>query len=161
VTAYQPEDLDVLERTILGVLSVGLPPSKAAGSDTFRVDHVTAVIAGMQEASDRTANLQADEVRVTPGFRERLRAAIRSLEAKEIVIAPVSGMPAAPGGFEAGLVLDIVDPDEQPVVLDRYLAQLCMEVLFNIPEVYPYLMERYSSSGEVWRRLREGGYARD
>jgi hypothetical protein len=36
-----------------------------------------------------------------------------------------------------------------------------MEQLFNIPAVYPYLMERYSSSGEVWRRLREGGYARD
>ncbi len=161
MTAYQPEDLDVVERTLLGVLSIGLPPSKAAGSDTFRVDHVTAVIAGMQEAADRASNLQADGVRVAPAFRERLKAAIRSLEEKEIVIAPAPGMPAAPGGFEAGLVLDLVDPDEQPVVLDRYLAQLCMEVLFNIPEVYPYLMERYSSSGEVWRRLREGGYARD
>jgi hypothetical protein len=36
-----------------------------------------------------------------------------------------------------------------------------MEQLFNVPAVYPYLMERYASSGEVWRRLREGGYARD
>lgn len=160
VTAFNPEDLDMLECTLLGVLSVGLPPSKAAGSDTFRVDHVTAVIAGMQEG-DRGLHLQPDGVRVTPGFRERLRAVIQSLQEKEIVVAPVSGMPAAPGGFEAGLVLDLVDPDEQPAVLDRYLAQLCMEVLFNIPEVYPYLMERYSSSGEVWRRLREGGYARD
>jgi len=161
MTAYNPEDLDLLERTLLGVLSVGLPPSKAAGSDTFRVDHVTAVIAGIQEGGDRALYLQEDGVRVSPAFRERLRAAIRSLEAKEIVAAPVAGMPAAAGGFEAGLVLDLVDPDEQPAVLDRYLAQLCMEVLFNIPEVYPYLMERYSSSGEVWRRLREGGYARD
>ena len=159
MTAFNPEDLDMLECTLLGVLSVGLPPSKAAGSDTFRVDHVTAVIAGMQEG-DRAAHLQADGVRVTPAFRARLRAAIESLEAKDIVVAPAAGMPAAPGGFEAGLVLDLVDPDEQPAVLDRYLAQLCMEVLFNIPEVYPYQMERYSASGEVWRRLREGGYAR-
>jgi hypothetical protein len=161
MTAYQPEDLDVLERTLLGVLSIGLPPSKAAGSDTFRVDHVTAVIAGMQEGAGREGYLREDGLRVSPAFRERLREAIRSLEEKEIVVAPVSGMPAAAGGFEAGLVLDLVDPDEQPAVLDRYLAQLCMEGLFNIREVYPYLMERYSSSGEVWRRLREGGYARD
>lgn len=157
---YQPEDLDVLERTLLGVLSVGLPPAKAAGSDTFRVDHVTAVIAGMQEAN-RDAYLAADGERVTAEFRARLRATIAGLEEKGLVTAPVSGMPAAAGGFEAGLVLDLVEPDEQPIVLDRYLSQLCMEVLFNIPEVYPFLMERYSASGEVWRSLRAGGYARD
>jgi hypothetical protein len=161
MTAFNPEDLDMLEVTLLGVLSVGLPPSRAAGSDTFRVDHVTAVIAGMREAGDASAHLREDGLRVTEDFRGRLRAAIRSLEEKEIVVAPVTGMPAAAGGFEAGLALDLVDPDEHPAVLDRYLAQLCMEVLFNIPEVYPYLMERYSSSGEVWRRLREGGYQRD
>ena len=44
-------------------------------------------------------------------------------------------------------------------MLDRYLSQLCMEQLFNIPAVYPFLMERYASSGEVWRRLRADGYA--
>ncbi|MCC7087883.1 MAG: hypothetical protein IT295_01920, partial [Dehalococcoidia bacterium] len=71
------------------------------------------------------------------------------------------GEPAAAGGFEAGLQIDLVDPDEHPAVLDRYLAQLCMEQLFNIPAVYPYLMDRYAASGEVWRQLREDGYARD
>ncbi|MGE3076566.1 MAG: hypothetical protein AB7N24_21070 [Dehalococcoidia bacterium] len=157
---YQPEDLDLLERTLLGVLSIGLPPSKAAGSDTFRVDHVTAVIAGMQEADAKDAYL-VDEVRVSPEFRARLRKTIEGLEAKGLVASPVAGMPAAAGGFEEGLLIDLVDPDEQPAVLDRYLSQLCMEVLFNIPAVYPFLMERYSASGEVWRRLREGGYARD
>ncbi|MEP6872433.1 MAG: hypothetical protein ABI939_11375, partial [Anaerolineaceae bacterium] len=65
---------------------------------------------------------------------------------------------AAAGGFEAGLQIDVVNPDEQPAVLDRYLAQLCMEKLFNVPAVYPFLMERYSASGEVWRRLRADGY---
>ncbi|MBK9342820.1 MAG: hypothetical protein IPN07_07220 [Dehalococcoidia bacterium] len=46
------------------MLSVGLPPSKAAGSDTFRVDHVTAVIAAMQETGDAGAYLAAS----SPGF---------------------------------------------------------------------------------------------
>lgn len=159
--AYQPEDLEPLECTLLGVLSIGLPPSKSAGSDTFRVDHVTAVIAGLQESGDRSAFLEHDDLRVKPAFRSRLHDTIESLKAKGLVTAPVSGMPAAAGGFEAGLVLDLVDPDEQPAVLDRYLSQLCMEVLFNIPAVYPFLMERYSASGEVWRKLREGGYARE
>ena len=161
MAAYQPEDLDLLETTLLGVLSIGLPPSKSAGSDTFRVDHVTAVIAGMREAADRAAYLEGDGPRVTPEFRTRLRGTIAALETKGLVVAPAAGMPAAAGGFEEGLLLDMVEPDEHPALLDRYLSQLCMEVLFNIPDVYPFLMERYAASGEVWRRLREGGYARD
>ena len=145
---------------LLGALSIGLPPSKSAGSDTFRVDHVMAVIAGLHESGARDAYLREDGIRATPEFRARLRATIESLEAKGLVTQPVAGGPAAAGGFEEGRVLDLVDPDEQPAVLDRYLAQLCMETLFNIPAVYPFLMERYAASGEVWRRLREDGYAR-
>lgn len=158
--AYNPEDLTALEVTLLGVLSVGLPPSKAAGSDTFRVDHVTAVISGLREADDAQLYLQPDGVRVTPEFRARLAAAIKDLEAKELVRTQEAGMPAAAGGFEEGLQIDMVDPDQHPALTDRYLSQVCMEVLFNIPQVYPFLMGRYAASGEVWRRLREGGYAR-
>ncbi len=161
MSAYQPEDLDSLERTLLGVLSIGLPPSKSAGSDTFRVDHVCAVIMAMQETEDREAYLGPDNLHIIPEFRTRLRACIAGLEAKGIVMANAAGMPAAAGGYEAGLILDLVDPDEHPAVVDRYLSQLCMEHLFNVPAVYPFLMERYSTSGEVWRRLRESGYARD
>ncbi|WBL34805.1 hypothetical protein O0235_08345 [Tepidiforma flava] len=156
--AYQPEDLDPVERALLGVLSVGLPPSRAAGSDTFRVDHVTAVVVSLAATGERGAHLAEDGVRVTAEFRARLRAAVESLTAKGLVMQQAAGMPAAAGGYESGLRLDLVDPDEHPVVLDRYLSQLCMEHLFNIPAVYPYLMERYSASGEVWRRLRAGGY---
>jgi hypothetical protein len=159
--AWQPGDLDAIERALLGVLSVGLPPSAAAGSDTFRVDHVTAVVASLEATGERSAYLAEDGARVTPEFRLRLRAAVESLTAKGLVMQQAAGMPAAAGGYEAGLQLDLVDPDEHPVVLDRYLSQLCMEHLFNVPAVYPYLMERYSASGEVWRRLRDGGYARD
>jgi hypothetical protein len=158
---YQPEDLDDLELVLLGVLSVGLPPSKSAGSDTFRVDHVTAVVAGLKETGERSAYLEGEGPKVAADFRQRLRATIAGLEEKGLVKAVVPGMPAAAGGYEEGLLLDLVDPDEQPALLDRYLSQLCMEVLFNVPAVYPFLMERYAASGEVWRRLREGGYARD
>ena len=157
---YQPEDLTELEVAVLGVLCVGLPPSRSAGSDTFRVDHVCAVVHGLQTSGRGEANLRADGVNISPEFGVALSAAVESLQAKELVVRQAPGMPAAAGGFEAGLQIDVVKPDEQPALLDRYLAQLCMEKLFNIPAVYPFLMERYSASGEVWRRLREDGYGR-
>jgi hypothetical protein len=157
---YNPEDLDPLEIALLGVLSVGLPPSRAAGSDTFRVDHVTAVVAALQAGADRNANLAADGMSISREFAPELRATIESLVEKGLVARAVAGMPAAAGGFEPGLQVDMVHPDEQPAVLDRYLAQVCMEQLFNVPAVYPFLMERYAASGEVWRRLREEGYGR-
>jgi len=155
---YQPEDLTDLEVCVLGVLCVGLPPSRAAGSDTFRVDHVCAVVHSLQVTGLGDAHLRPDGVQITPEFASALSAAVNSLQEKELVVRQSPGMPAAAGGFEAGLAIDMVTPDEQPAVLDRYLAQLCMEKLFNVAAVYPFLMERYSASGEVWRRLREDGY---
>jgi hypothetical protein len=155
---YQPEDLSPLECALLGVLMAGLPPSRSAGSDTFRVDHVAAVVHGLQTTGNRDEFLSADGVQVTAEFRGSLRAAIASLAAREIVANAQGAMPAAAGGFEAGLQIDLVNPDEHAAVLDRYLAQLCMETLFNKPAVYPFLMERYAASGEIWRRLREQGY---
>jgi hypothetical protein len=155
--AYNPEDLDELEVVLLGVLCVGLPPARVAGSDTFRVDHVTAVVAGLAEDGDPARYLGDDGIHVTPEFVARLKTTISQLVEKELVAHQAAGMPAAAGAFEEGLALDLVDPDEHPAVLDRYLAQLCMEQLFNIPAVYPVLMERYAASGEVWRRLRDEG----
>jgi len=155
---YQPDDLTELEVALLGVLCVGLPPSRSAGSDTFRVDHVTAVAHALQGGADRAAHLAPDGIAVTAGFREALREAIAGLTAKGIVGEQVAGLPAPAGVYEAGLIIDTVNPDEHPVVVDRYLAQECMERLLRNPDVYPYLMERYASSGEVWRRLRESGY---
>jgi len=160
MTAYQPEDLTELEATFLGVLCVGLPPSRAAGSDTFRADYCAAVITGLLRDHRREAYLREDGVHVTEPFRVELQQTIESLIAKGLVAHTPVGMPAAAGGFEQGLELDLVNPDQQPAVLDRYLAQLCMEQLFRVPDVYPFLMERYTASGEVWRRIREGGYAR-
>ena len=159
--AYQPEDLSAIEKALLGVLCIGLPPSRAAGSDTFRVDHVTAVVSGLLDGDASGRHLQPGSEAVTPEFRGELRAAIVSLTEKGIVADQAPGVPAAAGGFEAGLAIDLVNPDEHPALLDRYLGQLCMEELFNVPAVYPYLMERYSTSGGIWRRLRDEGYGRD
>jgi len=160
VLMYNPEDLDALEVVVLGVLCVGLPPSRAAGSDTFRMDHVAAVVYGLERGEGATAFVGPDGVHVSSAFREELKGAIASLGEKGLVTPQQGDGPAAAGGFEAGLAIDIVNPDEHPAVLDRYLAQLCMEQLFKLPDVYPFLMERYSASGEVWRRLREAGYQR-
>lgn len=158
-TMHQPEDLTDLEVALMGVLSVGLPPSRSAGSDTFRIDHVTAVVYALQQTGQPEAHLGPDGIHITHDFARELNGALDSLQEKGLVARQAAGMPAAAGGFEAGLLIDLVNPDEHPAVLDRYLSQLCMEKLFNIPAVYPFLMERYSASGEVWRRLREDGYA--
>jgi hypothetical protein len=152
------DELDEVAVALLGVLCIGLPPSKAAGSDTFRVDHVTAVVTGLSLTAERALHLAEDGVAITAEFRARLRATILDLSEKGVLAQQPAGMPAAVGGFEAGLEIDMVNPDEQPAVMDHYLGQVCMEKLFNVPAVYPYLMERYAASGEVWRRLREGGY---
>jgi len=153
--AYNPEDLDELEIALLGVLCLGLPPARVAGSDTFRVDHVTAVVRSLAEGGDGREHLSSDGVHVTREFAGTLRATIERLVEKELVAHQAPGMPAAAGTFEEGMALDLINPDEHPAVLDRYLAQLCMEQLFNIPAVYPVLMERYAASGEVWRRIAE------
>ncbi|MBA4181891.1 MAG: hypothetical protein C0506_14975 [Anaerolinea sp.] len=155
---HQPEDLADLEVAVMGVLSVGLPPSRSAGSDTFRVDHVVAVVYSLQQTGQRGIHLGPDGVHISHQFALELGAALDSLQEKGLAVRQAAGMPAAAGGFEAGLLIDLVNPDEQPAVLDRYLSQLCMEKLFNVPAVYPFLMERYAASGEVWRRLREDGY---
>ncbi len=154
----EPGELEPLEIALLGVLCIGLPPSRSS-DDTFRVDHVTAVVAGLQQAARQDAYLLEDGVSISPDFRIALREAIHSLAAKSILTSPAPDMPAAPGGYDPGLQVDVVNPDEHPILIDSYLGQACMEVLFKIPAVYPYLMDRYAKSGEVWRLLREAGYA--
>ena len=153
-----PEDLELLERVVLGVLSVGLPPSRAAGDNTFRVDHVVAVSTALSEDRIHDAFLREDGVRVQPAFRDRLRGSIASLTEKQLVATQDPGMPAAAGSFDPSLLIDLVDPDENPVVLDRSLSQGCMETLLQDKRVYGYLMERYAKSGEIWRRLRAEGH---
>ena len=156
--AYNVSDLEETEIALLGVLCLGLPPSRAAGDDTFRVDHVTAVAQALMTGADRGTFLGGDAIHVSAAFASRLRMAILSLTEKEILIQQAAGMPAAAGGYEAGLLVDMVTPDEHPVVLDRFLAQQCMETLFRIPAVYPFLMGQYTRSGEFWQKARAAGY---
>jgi len=153
--AVQPEDLAPLEQVVLGVLSLGLPPSRAAGDDRFRVDYVCAVTHGLRSAGHAHAYLDAASGRATREFREQLEEAVRALTEKGLVAQQPAGLPAAAGSIDAALAVDMVDPDIHPAVLDRYLGQQCMELLLRPPDVYPFLMERYAKAGEVWRRIRE------
>lgn len=156
--AVRAGDLELVERVVLGVLSVGLPPSRAAGDDTFRVDHVVAISTALSEDEAADTYLREDGIRVQQAFRDRLRASIESLAEQELVTTQPAEMPAAAGGYDATLAIDLIDPDEHPVVLNRNLSQECMETLLRDKRVYSYLMERYAKSGEVWRRLRDEGY---
>lgn len=149
-----------IEVSFLGVLSLGLPPSRAAGDDTFRVDHCTAVVKGLREAADPGRYLAGGGPAVTAGFAAALRSAIESLVQRGVLAEQVAGMPAAPGGFEAGLLVDLVQPDVQPAVLDRWLAQQCLERLLSGPACYSFLMGQYARAGEFWRQARDAGYAR-
>lgn len=151
--------LDDIEVAFLGVLSLGLPPSRAAADDTFRVDHCTAVVEGLREAGDPGRYLADGGPAIDPGFATSLREAIDSLARRGILLEQPAGMPAAPGGFLAGMLLDLVNPDVQPTVADRGLAQQCMDHLLSNPRVYPFLMRQYARAGEFWRRAREQGYA--
>ncbi len=153
--AIQPEDLQPLEQVLLGVLSLGLPPSKAAGDDSFRVDYVCAVTYALRTGGQAHDYLSPDGTRPRPEFRQQLEATVTSLVERGLLAHQPAGMPVAPGGFDPELAVDLVDPDVHPTVLDRYLGQQCLELLFQDPNVYPFLMERYTRSGEVWRRLRE------
>ena len=150
-----PDDLAAIERALLGVLCVGLPPARAAGDDAFRVDRVTARVLGLLEG-DGARHLDGD--RATAAFRQQLREAMAALAAAGVLADQPAGAPLAAGGVDPALALDVVEPDAHPAVLDRHLAQECMESLFAVKAVYPYLMERYAASGTVWRRLRADGY---
>ena len=92
-------------------------------------------------------------------FATRLRETIASLSEAGILAEQPAGAPAAPGGYEAGLAIDVIEPDAHPTVLDRHLAQECMERLFQVKAVYPYLMEpvfgqRGGVAAAAGRRLR-------
>ncbi|HCU99858.1 MAG TPA: hypothetical protein DGL25_01550 [Dehalococcoidia bacterium] len=150
-----PESLTDIERALLGVLCVGLPPARAAGNNTFRIDYVTAKVLSLL---DGETNRHLANGRVTVAFQNQLKKTITSLSEAGILAEQPPDLPAAPGGYEEGLLIDLVEPDAHPTVLDRHLAQECMEALFQVKDVYPYLMERYSTSGEIWRRLRAEGY---
>ncbi len=156
--ALDLDDLSSIEIALLGVLSLGLPPSRAAGDDTFRVDHCTAVVAGIEESANPSEYLAGAGPRVGQVFAARLEDAIASLTDRGLLADQPAGMPAPPGGFEPGLAVDVVNPDSHPAVIDRWLGQRCLDALLAKPGVYGFLMNQYARAGEFWRSAREAGY---
>ncbi len=162
-TVYYPEDLTDLERTYLGVLATGIVRARLAGDPWLRMDYITAVCLALQEGKPQTAYLEGDGPEITPAFRQALTEAALALDAKGIIAA---GTPAS----EQVLSTDpdvirprpprVLDFDQHPRIFDRFLAQRCMETLFQHPDVYPFLMGKYQDSAEVWARLYRQGYGR-
>ena len=70
----------------MGVLSVGLPPSRAAGSDTFRVDHVVAVVHALQTTGRAEEYLGPDGLHISAEFGQQLGEALDALQEKELVV---------------------------------------------------------------------------
>ncbi|HJP41398.1 MAG TPA: hypothetical protein QGF35_06805 [Dehalococcoidia bacterium] len=156
--AAEVSDLEELEVAVLGVLSLGLPPSRAAGDETFRVDHCVAVVEGLRRNGSATSHLVDGGPAIASTFAESLAGAMASLEVKGLVVAQPHGLPAAPGEFDTGLEIDVVNPDTHPAVLDRRLAQQCLDRLLGLKDVYPFLMQQYARAGEFWRSARASGY---
>ena len=156
--ALDLDDLSSIEIALLGVLSLGLPPSRAAGDDTFRVDHCTAVVAGIEESANPSEYLAGAGPRVGQVFAARLEDAIASLTDRGLLADQPAGMPAPPGGFEPGPAVDVVNPDSPPAVLDRGLGPRCLHALPGKPGAPGCLRTHSPRAGEFWRSARETGY---
>jgi hypothetical protein len=155
---YSPADLSLIERTYLGVLATGMVPARLANDPWLRLDYVTAVCLALREGQPRDAYLVGEGPEVTAAFATVLTQAVLALDAKRILAAGTPP-PDVLGGPE--LVRPrpppALDFDQHPRIWDRFLAQQCMEELFQHPAVYPFLMDKYQDSGEVWRRLYRQG----
>ncbi len=162
-TVYYPEDLTDLERTYLGVLATGIVPARLAGDPWLRMDYITAVCLALQEGKPQTAYLDGEGPEITPAFRDALTEAALALDAKGIIAA---GTPLSEQVLSTDPALvrprppRVIDFDQHPRIFDRFLAQRCMETLFQHPAVYPFLMGKYQDSAEVWGRLYRQGYGR-
>jgi hypothetical protein len=162
--AYTPEDLSPLERTYLGVLATGMVPARLAGDPWLRMDYVTAVCHALVEGRPQTAYLAGEGPEISEPFRQALTAAVLALDAKRVISAGSPPPDVVLGPEMADLARPrasrVIDFDQHPRIWDRFLGHACMEALFRNPEVYPFLMEKYQDSGDVWGRLYQQGYGR-
>lgn len=149
--ALTPADLTPLERTYLGVLATGMVPAKLAKDPSLRMDYITAVCLAILEGRPRDSYLIGEGPEVTPEFARALTEAVHALDAKGIISAGAAP-PDALGGPDMMRPKPPaqIDFDQHPRIWDRYLAQQCMETLFQNPDIYPFLMGKYQDSADVW-----------
>ena len=149
-----PTDLTLLERTYLGVVDAGMVPARLAGDPTLRTDHVTAVCLALREDKAAAAYLSADGVEPAGEFVAALTAAVHALDARGVIsAAPPPGDLLLSPDVPRSAPPAVIDFEQRPRILDRFLAHQCLEELFGDGRVYPFLMGKYQDSGEVWARL--------
>ena len=161
--SLSPSDLPLLERVYLGVLATGIVPARLAGEPLLRMDYLTAVCVAIVEGHPQHLYVIGEGPELEPVFAQRLLDAALSLDARAIISAGTTReqiLSVSEEVMARPLPPKTIDFDQHPRILDRYLAQQCMESLFQDPAVYPFLMGKYQDSGEIWGRLYQQGYGR-
>jgi hypothetical protein len=159
--SYKLEDISSLQRVVLGVLALGLPPASLAKDTTLRLDVLAASVTALEEGQAEEHYLDPAGGTVTAEFDAQLTAAVIDLDKKGIISL------GAPPGINVAMMGGIGDADgwrrvnfeQSPRIFDKYLAHECLEALLRQPEVHRYLMRKYGESSEVWQRLMREGYA--
>lgn len=159
MTLYAVGDLTPIEQTYLGVLSVGLVPFELAHEPRFRMEYLCAVCHALMQHLPRATFVEEDYF-AKPAIREDLRLAMVDLDEKGIIgVGPpqdVVLLTPAPERVERAFAS--IDVNKHPPLFDKFLAQRCMDLLFDEPSVHAYLIELYGESSEIWGKLYEQGY---
>lgn len=159
MTTLNPEDLDELERVLLGVLGAGLVPSSIAGDPSFRYDSLTAVSFAMWQGLPRETYLEPSATRASEAFQRQLSDAVYDLEQRRVLV--VSGPSpemlldldaSASGGAVHARREAMPNFDQEPAIFDRYLAGRCLDEILRNAAVYRFIMDRYADSSEIWQR---------
>jgi len=163
VPAYSVEDLTPLQRTYLGVLSLGLVSADQAHDSRFRMEYVTAVTHALMQSKPAgafTATRDGDGHWAADALRGDLRAAIVDLDRKGVIGVgpPEDFVILKPAVAASDAAYGDVELNRHPPIFDRFLAQRCMDELMENPAAHAYLMELYAESADVWGRLYKQGY---
>ena len=159
MTVLTPADLSPLERTYLGVLSLGLVSADLAHEPRFRMEYICARCQAMVER--RPESVYADDAvhHATARFCAELREAMIDLDRKGVIgLGPPQDLVVLkPSPESRESTYANLDVNHHPPIFDRYLAQRCMDELLALPEAHGYLMTLYADSSDVWHELYQRG----
>ncbi len=163
MSALSANDLSAVQRTYLGVLSLGLVSADQAKDNRFRIEYVSAGAHALFNGLQRDAYLEPDsggDCAAGAPFRGELRAAIIDLDRKGVIGVgpPQDLMILKPSAPDPDAIYGEVDLNRHPPIFDRFLAQRCMDALLENGAAHAYLMELYAASGDVWHVLYKQGY---
>jgi len=160
MTNLTPEDLTALERTYLGVLSLGLVPADLARESRYRLERITAICHAMLQELPVETFLGEQADTANERICQEMRTAMIDLDRKGVIGAgpPQDLMILKPSPEAIDTAYGNLDINRPPPIFDRFLAQRCMELLMERDEIRRFLMVMYADSGEVWGDLYKQGY---